>query len=213
THIAIYWKFILANQPHLKEIWILAWWRLWKGRNRVVFDRAQTRLDTLFRHFHSQWREHNLIYGPPTPSPPPTTRTPLATWLPPHPTRLKINVDGAVRPNVGGSSGWVLRNSYRVVLRAIGTTYSGIVDPFVLELLAFRDACIWCLWAGVLQVDIEGDAELVSTKLLTGQVLANPGGAIVEEILQLQKGAPAWRFMTVRCSGYWTETMARGIGC
>ncbi|CAN1141127.1 hypothetical protein LINPERPRIM_LOCUS25280 [Linum perenne] len=33
------------------------------------------------------------------------------------------------------------------------------------------------------QVDIEGDAELVSTKLLAGRVLSNLEGAIVEEIL------------------------------
>ncbi|CAN1811474.1 hypothetical protein LINPERHAP1_LOCUS26233 [Linum perenne] len=201
THISIYWKFILLTQPQLKEIWVLAWWRLWKGRNRVVFDKAQTRLEFLFEYFHSQWREHNLVFAsPPTPS---LSYTPssLVSWLPPHPTRLKINVDGVVRPGLGGSSGWVLRNSDGVVLRAIGTTYPGIVDPFVLELLALRDACTWCLWAGFMQVDMEGDAELVSTRLLAGQVWANPGGAIIEEILQLQRGVPAWRFMTVRLSG------------
>ncbi|CAN1824336.1 hypothetical protein LINPERHAP1_LOCUS30735 [Linum perenne] len=120
---------------------------------------------------------------------------------------------GVVRPNVGGSSGWVLRNSDGVVLRAIGTTYPGIVDQFVLELLAFRDACIGCLWVGFLQVDIEGDAELVSTKLLAGQVLSNPGGAIVEEILQLQKGAPAWRLMTVHRSGDWPATFPVRLQC
>ncbi|CAN1846128.1 hypothetical protein LINPERHAP1_LOCUS38091 [Linum perenne] len=34
------------------------------------------------------------------------------------------------------------------------------------------DSCI--------QVDIEGDADLVSTRLLAGQVYSNPGVAIVE---------------------------------
>ncbi|CAN1126225.1 Uncharacterized mitochondrial protein AtMg00310, partial [Linum perenne] len=137
TLISIYWKAILLSQPHLKDIWVLAWWRLWKGRNRVVFDKAQTRLEFLFQYFHSQWREHCLIYGPPSPSPLPSFSSSLVSWLPPQPTRLKINVDGVVRPNMGGSSGWVLHNSDGVVLRAIGATYPGIVDPFVLELLAF----------------------------------------------------------------------------
>ncbi|CAN1281610.1 LINE-1 retrotransposable element ORF2 protein [Linum perenne] len=150
THISIYWKTILLTQSHLKEVWVLAWWRLWKGRNRVVFDKAQVRLEKLFQYFHIQWREHSLIYAPlPSPSPPSTSSS-LVSWLPPRPTRLKINVDGAVRPGMGGASGWVLRNSAGVVLRAIGATYPGIVDPFVLELLAFRDACTWCFWAGVL---------------------------------------------------------------
>ncbi|CAN1143423.1 hypothetical protein LINPERPRIM_LOCUS26522 [Linum perenne] len=49
--------------------------------------------------------------------------------------------------------------------------------------------------------NIERDAELVLTKPLADQVHSNPGGAIVEEILQLQRGAPAWRFMTVRRPG------------
>ncbi|CAN1838403.1 hypothetical protein LINPERHAP1_LOCUS35440 [Linum perenne] len=44
-------------------------------------------------------------------------------------------------------------------------------------------------------------SELVSTRLLSGQSRANPGGAIVAEILQMQRGAPVWRFMTVRRSG------------
>ncbi|CAN1797267.1 hypothetical protein LINPERHAP1_LOCUS21207, partial [Linum perenne] len=61
-------------------------------------------------------------------------------------------------------------------------------------------------------VDIEEDAELVSTRLLVGQTRANLGGAIVEEILQMQRGAPAWRFMTVRRSGnraaYYVARMA-----
>ncbi|CAN1156374.1 Uncharacterized mitochondrial protein AtMg00310, partial [Linum perenne] len=201
THIAIYWKFILLTQPHLQDVWVLAWWRLWKSRNRVVFNKAQTRLEFLFQFFHSQWREHYLIYGAPSTPPLPPPPLPLVPWLPPHPSRLKINVDGAIRPSLGGSAGWVLRNSEGIVLRAMAATYPGIMDPFLLELLAFRDACTWCLWAGILQVDIEGDAELVSTKLLARQICANPGGALIEEILQMRSGAPSWRFMTVRRSG------------
>ncbi|CAN1730043.1 Uncharacterized mitochondrial protein AtMg00310 [Linum perenne] len=201
THIAIYWKTILFTQPQFKDVWVLAWWRLWKSRNRVVFDRAQTRLEFLFQYFHNQWREHSVIYGPSiSPSLPPSP-LPLISWRPPLPSRLKINVDGAVRPNLGGSAGWVLRDSEGMVLRAMAATYPGILDPFLLELMAFRDACTWCLWAGVLQVDIEGDAELVSTRLLAGQIRANPGGAIIEEILQMHRGASSWRFMTVRRSG------------
>ncbi|CAN1758518.1 Putative ribonuclease H protein At1g65750 [Linum perenne] len=201
THISIYWKHLLAFQPQLQQVWVMAWWRIWKSRNRVVFEFAQTRLEVLFQQFHSQWREHTQVYGPSSIPPPLHSLPPLPTWSPPHSQRLKINVDGATLPGVGGASGWVLRNSSGTVLRAVGTTYPGIEAPFLLELLAVRDACFWCWGSGVLQVDIEGDAELVTTRLLAGAVMANPGGAIVEEILQFKSTAPSWRFQTVRRSG------------
>ncbi|CAN1796485.1 hypothetical protein LINPERHAP1_LOCUS20908, partial [Linum perenne] len=64
THISIYWKHLLAFQPQLQQVWVMARWRIWKSRNRVVFEFAQTRLEVLFQQFHSQWREHTQVYGP-----------------------------------------------------------------------------------------------------------------------------------------------------
>ncbi|CAN1320748.1 unnamed protein product [Linum perenne] len=115
--------------------------------------------------------------------------------------RLKINVDGAVRAGVGGGTGWVLRDSSGSILNAIGTPYPGISDPQVLELLALRDACLWCLRFNVLQVDIEGDAETAFSLLSSSRVWATSGGAIVDEILLLQRQVPSFRFCLVRRSG------------
>ncbi|CAN0876885.1 Uncharacterized mitochondrial protein AtMg00310, partial [Linum grandiflorum] len=38
THFVCYWQEILRSQYALAPIWVLAWWRLWKSRNLVVFD-------------------------------------------------------------------------------------------------------------------------------------------------------------------------------
>ncbi|CAN1156257.1 Uncharacterized mitochondrial protein AtMg00310 [Linum perenne] len=48
THFAIYWRTIIHHQLDLAPIWILAWWRVWKGRNHVVFNRAQFLLESLY---------------------------------------------------------------------------------------------------------------------------------------------------------------------
>ncbi|CAN1290498.1 hypothetical protein LINPERPRIM_LOCUS20730 [Linum perenne] len=53
THFVIYWRFIIQNQSNLAPVWILAWWRVWKGRNHVVFNHAQYSIDSLFRQFAS----------------------------------------------------------------------------------------------------------------------------------------------------------------
>ncbi|CAN0863784.1 hypothetical protein LINGRAHAP2_LOCUS8787, partial [Linum grandiflorum] len=46
-------------------------------------------------------------------------------WFPPRFPRLKIKVDGAVRPGAGGAAGWALRDSTVAVMHAFGTPYPG----------------------------------------------------------------------------------------
>ncbi|CAN1772524.1 Putative ribonuclease H protein At1g65750, partial [Linum perenne] len=203
SHMCLAWRHILQTSPLLGPVWVVAWWRIWKSRNHVVFNATQFRIHVMFRQFSHHAAELSLVQHcsslVPRSSP---LRAPVPSeWVAPLRDRLKINVDGAVRAGVGGGTGWVLRDSSGSILNAIGTPYPGISDPQVLELLALRDACLWCLRFNVLQVDIEGDAETTFSLLSSSRVWASSGGAIVDEILLLHRQVPSFRFCLVRRSG------------
>ncbi|CAN1292424.1 Putative ribonuclease H protein At1g65750 [Linum perenne] len=181
THFAIYWKFILQHHLNLAPVWVLAWWRVWKCRNHVVFNHSQFRIEAMFDQFSSHLSELPLFQDP-SPSQPPLSFGPLSPrhpiWTPPRQNRLKINMDGAVCSPQGGATGWVLRSPDGTVLYAFGTPYPGILDPFILELLACRDAVAWYVFYGLFQVDFEGDAELVAKAVRDHEGLRSTGGLL-----------------------------------
>ncbi|CAN0911700.1 Putative ribonuclease H protein At1g65750 [Linum grandiflorum] len=203
THFAYFWQEILCTQPTLAPIWVIAWWRIWKSRNWVVFEHTQWLPIPLYRQFRRQVAELPALFPPipHTPHAPPTLcPTSFSSWLPPIYPRFKINVDGAVRSGSGGATGWVLRDSTGAIMHAVGTPYPGICNPLVLELLAVRDACLWCCRVDLLQVDIEGDATQVVAHVRAGHTLLSAGGAIVADIRHFLAAAPGLHLQTVRRS-------------
>ncbi|CAN1768662.1 hypothetical protein LINPERHAP1_LOCUS10755 [Linum perenne] len=121
THFAVYWRSIVQHQFDLAPVWVLAWWRVWKGRNHVDFNQAQFRFEALYEQFASHLSELPLFCQPP-PQPPRSPallfpRHPL--WTPPMWNHLKVNVDGAVCSPHGGATGWVLRSLDGTILHAI----------------------------------------------------------------------------------------------
>ena len=53
-------------------------------------------------------------------------------------------MDGIVAGLISGAVGLIVRRVKGTVLQGIRWTYSGLLDPYILELLAVRDACAWC---------------------------------------------------------------------
>ncbi|CAN1279426.1 Putative ribonuclease H protein At1g65750, partial [Linum perenne] len=203
THFMIYWRFNIQNQSNLAPVWILAWWRVWKGRNHVIFNHAQYSIDSLFRQFASHLCELPLFCQPSLPNHPPSSLAPVPRqpcWIPPRLQRLKINLDGAVQAPFGSSTGWVLRAPTGMVLHVVGTPYLGITDPFILELLACRDAVSWCVSSGLFQVDFESDAEMVSKAVSEQENLRAQGGIIVQEVTRLLASSPTFKLLSVRRS-------------
>ncbi|CAN1162748.1 Uncharacterized mitochondrial protein AtMg00310 [Linum perenne] len=91
THFAIYWRSIFQRQLNLAPVWVLAWWRVWKSRNHVVFNHAQFRIESMYGQFASHLSELPLFYHPP-PSQPSLSPLPLIPRHPqcPPPPRCKI---------------------------------------------------------------------------------------------------------------------------
>lgn len=65
-------------------------------------------------------------------------------WNRPNDGVLKINVDGAFKPDTGqGGWGAVIRNSEGVVVRAGAGNIRHAMDAFHAELLAAREGVVW----------------------------------------------------------------------
>ncbi|CAN1315043.1 Transposon TX1 uncharacterized 149 kDa protein [Linum perenne] len=213
THPAIVWRWIQCRCPQDANLWVLAWWRIWKSRNWVVFEKFQTSILALNRQFTFDRDKLSLL---PLPTAPATALLPRPSfWLPPQHPRLKINVDGAVLPGSGGAVGLVVRDSAGGLLFATGISYPGLTNPFILELLAARDACVLCRSMGWTAVDIEGDATQVLQAISNKPICGRDGGAVVRDIWFLVESLPQIRFQTVpRQSNTAAHCVARhGLRC
>ncbi|CAN0888315.1 hypothetical protein LINGRAHAP2_LOCUS15823 [Linum grandiflorum] len=200
THPAVTWRFLMQSNPVLGPPTVLLWWRIWKSRNLVVFERRQLQPYVLHRQYLCQVSELSLLLAPPGRSLSSVNSVRPAIWDPPLAPRIKINVDWAILPMVGGAVGLVVRNAAGRLLSGMGRTYPGLFDHYVLELLAVHDACSWCARQGFVQVDIEGGAELVLSKLSQRATRCVHGGVIIAEILNFFSANPQCLLQIVRRS-------------
>ncbi|CAL1352559.1 unnamed protein product [Linum trigynum] len=162
-------------------------WRVWKGRCWTTYDNIQYLPGPLFRQFTIQvaeWKEATAGSS----AQPPSLRVPRCTAPSPNcpPGGLLIRFDGATKKGVGGSIGFVGFNGDRAVVCAYGKYYEGISDPFLLELLALRDAMVWSLHCGYSSVCFCGDSQLVVRRAMEDDVYHDLGGAVLEEVRVLK---------------------------
>ncbi|CAN1745977.1 hypothetical protein LINPERHAP1_LOCUS2633 [Linum perenne] len=87
------------------------------------------------------------------------------------------------------------------ILIVVGTHYRSFLDAFIMELLAIRDVCWWCLYFNILQVDIKEYVELAFLRIFEEHVLASSDGVVVDEILPVARLIPFIRFCPVFRSG------------
>ncbi|CAN1134541.1 hypothetical protein LINPERHAP2_LOCUS8325, partial [Linum perenne] len=77
THPTITWRIIFSTRPLEAPLWVLAWWRVWKSRNWVVFDKFQSATSALHRQL--TFDIDSLAFLPcvaPPPPPPPIPSSP-----------------------------------------------------------------------------------------------------------------------------------------
>ncbi|CAL1372559.1 unnamed protein product [Linum trigynum] len=98
------------------------------------------------------------------------------------PGGVVCHFDGAVRSESHGAVGFVIRDDNGGVLMVRGISYEGLVDPMVIELMAFRDALRWCVGAGLAGVRFVGDAKVVIDKIHARITRDAKAGAIFQEV-------------------------------
>ncbi|CAN1181617.1 Putative ribonuclease H protein At1g65750 [Linum perenne] len=201
SNFCIVWRKLLRLEPSLGRKFIFFWWRLWKSRNTVIFLSKQFSIPALKAQMenHMAKSEIELDQEDMGRGVPRRQQINVPTrWRPPPTGRLKINVDGAVRRGQGGGIGLILRDEAGNVLFAAGRSLPHFSDPFTIEALAFREALRWCLNRSVVNVDIEGDAAMVSSHILDKKRLHPRAGAIIQECKLLLLRQPTIRCFAVR---------------
>ncbi|CAL1408963.1 unnamed protein product [Linum trigynum] len=152
-------------------------WRIWKSRNWVVFDHVQYSVSTLVRQYEAQVREWLASMQPSQ-----DQRMPgqVSRGLAEVGRVLSFScfVDGAAAPGSHGEGGLVVRDAMGRVCFVQGFYYAGLVDPFIVELMAFRDAIWWCSLKDFAEVKFCGDAKVVIEKVQSRDARDVKGGWI-----------------------------------
>ncbi|CAL1399998.1 unnamed protein product [Linum trigynum] len=198
SNFALFFRWFVEQDSSIERIvrFVAMLWRIWKSRNWVVFDHVQYAIPRLVQQYESQVKEWLSIVQP--------------VQVQRDLSRLggemgggsrcsqglgvvaySCFVDGAVAPGSHGAGGLVVRDAMGSVCFVQGFSYAGLVDPFLVELVAFRDAIRWCFLKGLTEVKFYGDAKVVIEKIQRADTRDLRGGRILEEI-----GGIRWRFQS-----------------
>ncbi|CAL1381107.1 unnamed protein product [Linum trigynum] len=99
---------------------------------------------------------------------------------------MLVHFDRATKESFGGAIDFVGFASQNVISFAFGRSYAEVHDPFVIELLALRDAMRWCLSHSVTNVLFCGDAQVVIRMVSAKDSNHALGGAILKEVQVLR---------------------------
>ncbi|CAL1360802.1 unnamed protein product [Linum trigynum] len=150
------------NQPQLVMALAALLWRIWRSRNRVVFEGKQFGIAALMRQFHQQCQEWDSIHVDPV-------------ILPLHSLSNSLDVvqsaaivcrwDGATKSGSHSAGDLVVLSQDGAVCLAKGVQFPMIDDHKVVELLALREAIHWCLDRGFSAVCFEDDAQVIIERI------------------------------------------------
>ncbi|CAL1377793.1 unnamed protein product [Linum trigynum] len=188
-NFALFFRRLVEQNPSTERIvrLVALLWRIWKSRNWVVFDHVQYAIPRLVRQYESQVREWLAVVQPAQRQQESGRLGGEMTgggWPRQVPDVIQYScfVDGAVAPGSHGAGGLVVRDAMGSVCFVKGFSYAGLVDPFLVELIAFRDAIQWCSMKGLTEVKFYGDAKVVIDKIQRSDTRDLRGGRILEEI-------------------------------
>jgi ribonuclease HI len=177
----------LSCKDHIvRQLFTYTLWKIWKGRNEVVFNKSNFSPNTIAATISDAVEEFNIANKPQERAALSVTTHTLA-WEPPSLSTTKINIDAGCFPN--GTTGWgmVVRNHEGAVSRAETKLESLKIDPTVAEALGLR----WCLqWAKDQSFEsliVETDSEIVA-KCINGSMHYANLDVIILDCLELLSG-------------------------
>lgn len=141
-------------------------WRIWKSRNKLVFQRKQNDWWRDIRDATNEaeeWITNGLCAQVPTPSTTNgTTRQFQSQWQKPHMGWIKCNYDGSFVNRVRGSTAaWIIRDDngvFKGAAQATGATISSAFEAECQSLILTMQQ----LWIrGFRKVILEGDCKLL----------------------------------------------------
>ncbi|CAN1186841.1 Putative ribonuclease H protein At1g65750 [Linum perenne] len=164
---------------------VLMWWRLWKSRNIVLFQKAQLLPKILAKQFLAQLNEFEVWFS--------LNQDQKINQKVPRPLQISlrdshlpfdfsIKVDGAISKEIGEAIGFMVLDSLGDIFFPGGKSFQGNLDPFTIESIALRESLKWCLQVRIREVLVEGDPESVNKRVLDNKSLHPIAGAIIQEI-------------------------------
>ncbi|CAL1374602.1 unnamed protein product [Linum trigynum] len=175
----------LIQSPGLFMAIVCLLWRIWRSRNWVVFEGKQFGFPALMRQFHQQYEEW-VSLSPAVGAR--QARSPRVSVG--GDSRVVCMWDGATKLGSHSAGGMVLMTPARGIMLVKGYQLQGIDDPMVVELLVLREAIVWCLELGVVDVRLEGDAKVLIDKINRADARSNRVGAVLEEIMYYVNAHP-----------------------
>ncbi|CAL1371368.1 unnamed protein product [Linum trigynum] len=192
-HVAIGWRFLLLDvglsRAEVTRL-VFLYWRIWKGRCSSTYELIQFLPVSLLRQFNCQTAEWFSAQESGTARRRQHLPSPTACRNSTPPTIpsgfMLVHFDGATKESFGGAIGFVGFASQNVVSFAYGRSYAEVHDPFLIELLALRDAMRWCLSHSVTNVLFCGDAQVFIRMVSAKDSNHALGGAILNEVQVLR---------------------------
>ncbi|CAL1386568.1 unnamed protein product [Linum trigynum] len=185
-HFALLWRLLLCHDaPYIISDWLILCWRLWKGRNNVVFSPyAQFTVPVFRRQFLSHRDSNRLAIVSPAPPPLlPSRNRASSAVLSGAFQGLRLAVDGATSSHQSGAIGIVGLTGV-IPTFAFGSFIRGVSNPGLVELLAIQEA-LYLLqrwhWHDR-DLLLTGDAQVVIDKLVSGNLSDARAGAIYSEV-------------------------------
>ncbi|CAL1393515.1 unnamed protein product [Linum trigynum] len=189
-NFGIWWRHVMnleSFQIHYLHC-ICLLWRIWKSRNKVVFEFTQPLASSLARQFFFQVQEYSSVSPHPQLLSPRLQSSRLSSWVGPPEGFIKINFDAALHVQ-GSSLGLVVRETDGQVFLALGFHHPGISNPYLAELLAARDAISVVLSRSIPRAIIEGDSEVVVRQLDGRCCEDSVGGPLLRDCCQLLRSS------------------------
>ncbi|CAB4313148.1 unnamed protein product [Prunus armeniaca] len=187
------WRYIMTminSSEHAAEAiqwFVFGLWRIWKARNSVVFDGVQADPAEAVHLLLQQVSEYRIAKQNLQPQPLQPASSPVPqSWCKPPPGFLKVNCDAAwSAQRLCGGVGWVIRDSFGLLLCAGGQGDLHGSSALMMELLAIRHALSECSHFHLTNVIVESDSQM-GISMLNGRVTVDSDlEGIVFDIQQL----------------------------
>ncbi|KAF7808456.1 protein SRG1-like [Senna tora] len=141
---------------------IIAMYLIWEGRNSCRFKNENVNFSHLWCRAASLWDEVGNVQELEVEC---NMRQQVVRWEKPAAPFCKLNTDAGTLPNEGGILGGVVCDQHGVCLAAFTEFTNFSNDPILLEAEAIKRGMELALEAGVKDLVIEGDAQLVFNML------------------------------------------------
>ncbi|KAK9046609.1 hypothetical protein V6N11_052494 [Hibiscus sabdariffa] len=178
-----------------QRVLLVLYWAVWFARNKMVHEGKLNSVDDVAAFIVAFLQEQDIL-NQVLPLP---TRVCDAPWQAPSKSIIKLNFDSSYFSRTASvTSGIIARNSRGLIMAACSFPHRNVVDAFVAEAYACKQAVCFAKDLGFTRVIIEGDLLTIIKKLNSGKVDRSVVYPIIQDIQALSQEFANISFCFVR---------------